>query len=106
MRLDIGKAATEQSLGALDRQPLGDIDKGAAAVVAAARIALGIFVGEHRPLRLEDRPRHDVLAGDQFDLRLLALALALDRRRDFRIGGGQVIGKEAAVGLGASREGG
>jgi hypothetical protein len=106
MRLDIGEAAPEQPLGALDRQPFGDIDKGTAAVIAAPGIALGIFIGEQRTLCLEHRPRHDVLAGDQLDLRLLALALALDRRSQLRVGGGQVIGKEAAVGLGGSGEGG
>ena len=37
MRLHIGEAAAEQPFGALDRQPLGDIDKFAAAVIAPAR---------------------------------------------------------------------
>ena len=106
MRLDIGKVAAEQPFGALDRQAFGDIDKGAAAVIAAAGIALGIFIGEQRTLRFEHRPRDDVLAGDQLDLRLFALALALDRRGQLRIGGGQVVGKEAAVSLGGRREGG
>ena len=55
MRLDVGEAAAEQLLGALDRQRLGDVDELAAAVVAPARIALGIFVGQHRALRLEHR---------------------------------------------------
>jgi hypothetical protein len=73
VRLHIGKAALEEALGALDRQPLGDIDKLAAAVITASGIALGIFVGEQRALRLEDGARDDVLARDQLDLGLLAL---------------------------------
>ena len=48
----------------------------AAAVIAPARIALGIFVGEHRALRLEHGARDDVLRRDQLDLVLLALQLA------------------------------
>src|SRR6266436_4975805 len=79
MRLDIGKAAAEELLGTLDRQPLGDIDKAAAAVIAAPGIALGIFVGQYRALRFEHRTRDDVLACDQLDLRLLAAAFAGDR---------------------------
>jgi hypothetical protein len=47
MRLHIGKAAAEELLGAVDGQLLGDIDELAAAVIAPAGIALGVFVGEH-----------------------------------------------------------
>ena len=45
--LDVGEGAAKQLLGALDRQRLGDVDFLAAAVVAFARIAFGVFVGEH-----------------------------------------------------------
>ena len=44
----LAKLRAEQLLGALDRQRLGDVDELAAAVVALARIALGILVG-HAP---------------------------------------------------------
>jgi hypothetical protein len=54
---------------------LGDIDELAAAIVALARIALGIFVGHDRALRLEHGAGHDVLRGDQLDLVLLAAEL-------------------------------
>ena len=53
VRLDVGEAAAEQFLGALDRQRLDRVRRRAALVVAAAGIALGIFVGEDRALRLE-----------------------------------------------------
>jgi hypothetical protein len=72
LRLDIGEAAAEQRLGALDRQLLGDVDELAAAVVAAAGIALGIFVGQDRALRLQHGAGDDVLGGDQLDLVALA----------------------------------
>ncbi len=75
----------EQLAGALDRQRLGDVDELAAAVVAPARIALGVFVGHHRALRLEHGARDDVLRGDQLDLVALATELQLDRAGDFRV---------------------
>ena len=53
VRLHVGEAAAEQLAGALDRELLGDVDELAAAIVALARIALGVFVGHHRALRLE-----------------------------------------------------
>ena len=104
MRLHIGKAAAEQALGAVDREPLGDIDKTAAAVIAAPGIALGVFVGQHRALRFEDRARDDILACDQLDLVLLALAFAGDRRGQFRVGGGERIAKKAGFVPGRQRE--
>ena len=94
IRLDIGEAAVEQSAGALDRQLLGDVDELAAAVIAPARIALGIFVGHHRALRLEHGARDDVLRGDQLDLVALATELEFDRAGDLRIGVGERRGEE------------
>ena len=55
MRLDVGVLGAEQLLGAIDRELLGDVDELAAAVVALARIAFGVLVGELRALRREDR---------------------------------------------------
>ena len=66
----------------------------AAAVIAPARIAFGIFVGQHRALRLQHGARDDVLRGDQLDLVALAAELELDRPRDLRIGGGERRGEE------------
>ena len=56
VRLHIGEFCVEQFLRPLDRERLGDVDELAAAVVALARIALGVLVGHHRALRLEHRP--------------------------------------------------
>ena len=69
----------------LDRQLLGDIDELAAAVIALARIPFGIFVGQHRTLRLQHGAADDVLRGDQLDLVALAAELELDRLGDFGI---------------------
>ena len=72
--------AGEQRQGALLGEPLGDVDELAAAVVALARQALGVLVGEPAALRLEDRREDVVLAGDELDLVVLATALADHRR--------------------------
>ena len=68
--------AGEEGEGALLGEPLGDVDVLAAAVVALARQALGVLVGEPRALRLHDRRGDVVLARDQLDLVVLAAALA------------------------------
>ena len=62
--LDVGVLGAEQLLGAVDRQLLGDVDLLAAAVVAAAGVALGVLVGQHRADRVEHRLGHEVLRGD------------------------------------------
>ena len=89
----LAKLAVEQLAGALDRELLGLVDLFAAAVVAPAGIALGIFVGQHRARRLEHGARDDVLRGDQLDLLLLAMQLALQHGVDRRIGLGEALGE-------------
>ena len=81
VRLHVGERAVEQLAGAVDGELLGLVDVLAAAVVAPAGIALGVFVGQHRARRLEHRARDDVLRGDQLDLLALAVQLALERPR-------------------------
>ena len=98
--LHVREPAGEQPAGAIDRQFLRDIDELTAAVIAAARIAFGIFVGQHRALRLQNGARDDVLRGDQLDFIALATELQFDRARDFRIGVGEAGGKER---IGADR---
>ena len=84
MRLHIGEGAVEQALGAVDGQLLDHVDILAAAVIAPAGIAFGIFVGEQRACGVEHGLGDDVLRGDQLDLVLLALGLVLDRAPDLR----------------------
>ena len=71
-----GNSASARSL----REVLDDVHVLAAAVVALARQALGVLVGQPAALRLEDRREDVVLAGDQLDVVVLATALALHRR--------------------------
>jgi hypothetical protein len=103
MGLHIGEIAGEELLGTLDGQRLGDIDELAAAVVAPARIALGIFVGQHRTLGLEDGAGDDVLRGDQLDLVLLPMQLLPDGPEDLRIALGEMGGEETGHGTSAGR---
>ncbi len=98
VRLHVGELAAEQPLGAVDRELLGDVDVLAAAVVALARIAFGVLVGQHAAGRLEHRLGDDVLRSDQLDLVLLAPELLADRIGDLGIFFGDRIRKEASLG--------
>ena len=89
IRLDVGEIAGEQLLRPLDGQFLGDVDELAAAIVALARIALGIFVGHDRALRLEHGARDDVFRSDQLDLVALAAEFVADGAENLRIGLGK-----------------
>jgi len=92
--LHVRKLAVEQALGALDRQRLGHVDIFAAAVVALARVAFGILVGQDGTLGLEHRARNDVLRRDQFDLVTLATQLVGDAAEQLGVGLGQTGGEE------------
>ena len=78
MRLHIGIGGAKQLLCALDRQCLGNIHVLATAVVALARITLGILVGQHRTLRLEHARAGIVLRSNQLDMVFLPATLAVD----------------------------
>src|SRR6185369_1536706 len=95
MRLDVGELAAEQLLRPFDRQRLDRVGRSAALIVAAARIALGIFVGEHGALRLEHGLRNDILRRDQLDLRLLAAELVVDGVLDGGVDLAEPAGEEA-----------
>ena len=85
VRLDVGVLGAEQLLGPLDRQLLGDVDLLAAAVVALARVALGVLVGQHRAGRVEDRLGDEVLGGDHLERALLAGELAVEHLGDLGV---------------------
>src|SRR3546814_17448882 len=95
MGLHIGEGAVEKLPCALDRKAFHLVRRAAALIIALAGISLGIFVGEDRPLGLKHRLADDVLAGDQFDLVLLALKLMRHARRDRRVGVAEAAGDEA-----------
>ena len=98
MRLDIGELGTEQFAGAVDGELLGDIDMLAPAIIAATGIALGIFVGQDRALRLKHGGRDDILRGDEFELIALPAQFRLDRRIDLRIAIGKLSAEKGRLG--------
>src|SRR5688572_1145205 len=96
MRLDVRVLGGEERLGAVDRDRLDLVDDLAAAVVALARVSLGVLVRRHRPDRFEHARPGEVLRGDQLDLTALTLELRGEQLRDLRIdlceaGGAEVL---------------
>ena len=69
--LNVGEAAIEQTGCPLDRQVFGDINMLTPAVITASGIAFRILVRQHRTLRLQNSPGHNVFGGNQFDFILL-----------------------------------
>ena len=89
VRLHVDVVAAEDLLRAVDRELLDHVDELAAAVVALARVALGVLVGQHRALALEDRLRDEVLARDHLERPLLAIELLADHLRDLGVDVGE-----------------
>ncbi len=89
VRLDVRVLGAEELLRAVDRELLDLVDDLAAAVVAPARIPLGVLVRRHGADRLEHARPGEVLRRDQLDLVALALELAAEQRGDLRIDVGE-----------------
>ena len=87
--------AREQGERTLLGEHLGDVHELAAAVVALARQALGVLVGQPRPLGFHHRGERVVLARDQLDLVALAIALLEHRPPQLGIDLGQGSPAEA-----------
>ena len=85
VRLHVGVLGAEQLLGAVDRELLAHVDVLAAAVVAPARVALGVLVREHRALRLEHGARNEVLRRDHLERVLLARELGVQHGGDLGV---------------------
>src|SRR5690606_11351446 len=100
MRLDIGKAAVEDLLGALNRQRLGNVDELAAAIVTPAGISCGILVREYRALRFKYRSADDVFRSNQFNLLPLTVQFLGNRAENLRIGLGEAAFEESGMGHG------
>ena len=85
VRLDVGVLRPKDRLEPLAGQVFHPVDELAAAVVAAAGIALGVFVGEHAADCLHHSRAGEVFAGDQFQPLRLPLLLGGDSRPDLGI---------------------
>ncbi len=90
VRLHVGELGTEQGLDAVDGELFDDVHVLAATVVALARVALGVLVGQDRALRLHHRNGGVVLRGDHFQAVTLAAQFGVDLGGDFRVQRGQV----------------
>ena len=86
VRLHVGVSAPNSSFARRNGQRLGDVDELAAAVVALARIALGVLVGQHRSGRLEHGLADEVLGGDELEAAVLPVTLVPDGRGDLGVG--------------------
>ncbi len=85
VRLDIDVLGAEKLFGAVAGEVFGDIDELAAAIVAAAGVAFGVFIGQHAAHALHDGGAGVVFAGDHFQALALALDFAGDGRPDFGV---------------------
>jgi hypothetical protein len=87
VRLHVGVLGPEQRGGPVAGQVLHLVDDLVAAVVALARVALGVLVGQHRARRGQHGRRGEVLRGDQLQRGLLALQLLVDQPGHLGVGG-------------------
>ena len=78
VRLHVGVLGAKELLGPLPRQILHHVGEFAAAVVAFARISLGIFVGEDRAHGFEHGFADKVLGGNQLEAFMLAANFVVD----------------------------
>ncbi len=83
--LNVGVLRPEELLGALDREGFGLVDKFATSIVTLPGISFGIFIGEDGSGGFDHCREGEVLRGNEFDVRFLALALAFDRGIELRI---------------------
>src|SRR6185295_16874735 len=87
VRLHIGIGGAEELLRPLDRELLRNVHEFAAAVIALARIALGVLVGEHGALGCEHARACVILGRDELEMLLLATPFRSDRTGEGRIEG-------------------
>ena len=83
--LHVGRFSTEQLFDAVNGQLFDHIHMLAAAVVALAGVAFGVFIGQLRALGFHDGGGAVVFAGDQLNVLLLALVFGLDGGKYFGI---------------------
>ena len=90
--LHVGVVGPEELLGAIAGQVLDPIHVHAAAVVAPARVALGVLVGEVGAHGLQDGQGGIVLGGDQLQVLALPDNLELEGLGDGGVGLTQCLG--------------
>ena len=83
----------KELLGSFNGKTFNFVNKFAAAVVALARIAFGIFVGEAAPLSSHHCRRSIIFARNQLDVLLLALSLGINPLPEFWVALGGAFGQ-------------
>ncbi len=81
----LAASAPNSCLEAVDGELLGHVDVLAATVVALARVAFGVLVGQLGALGFHHRVADVVLGGDQFDVLFLTLVFGFDGLPEFRV---------------------
>ena len=87
VRLHVGVFGAEQFLGAIDGELLDFVGVFAAAVVALAGIAFGVFVGEDRAHGFEHGFGDEIFAGDELEAGGLAAGFVAQQIGDGGIDG-------------------
>ena len=85
VRLHVGIGSAEKLFGAFDRDRLQHVHIVAAAVIALAGVAFGIFVRQNGAHRENDGGGRDVLRRDQLDVLLLTVKFIFDAGGDLRV---------------------
>src|SRR5262245_41532446 len=85
MGLHVHVFGAEEFLGAINSKVLDDVHELAPTVVAAPRIAFGVFVGKQRACRLENSTVCEVFRCDQFQTGRLASLFMPNSGVDFRV---------------------
>ena len=83
--LNVGEVGAEQLFGPLDGDVFHNIHVLAAAVIALAGVAFGVFVGKDAAHGGHDRRGDDVFTGNQLDVPALALQLQVHGVPHFRV---------------------
>ena len=84
--LDVGVLGAEELFGAVAGEVLDDVGELAAAVVALAGVAFGVFVGEDGACGFEDGAADEVLGGDHLEAFVLADDFVLNLCGDLGVG--------------------
>src|ERR1700761_241500 len=79
----------KQAFGAGFGEIFDDVGIFAAAVVALAGVAFGVFVGKDGACGFEDGAADEVLTGDHFEAFVLAFNFLFNLLGDLRVGGGE-----------------
>ena len=89
MGLDVDVIGVEELFGAGSGEVFDDVGVLAAAVVALAGVAFGVFVGEDGACGFEDGAADEVFRGDHLEAFVLAIDFIGDLGGDLGVGGGQ-----------------